>query len=419
MLQEPLEGKQDGHTPQDNGRPQQDEKPILGPNALVGLPGETVEIIDPYTEAHPVAVLLNILGGFGNLIGRGPNFIVEKTPHYTNVNFCLVGPTTMGGKGQSWSTPSDIFEGIDPNWRKERVVSGLSSGEGLIYHVRDPNQESNGNIIDLGVKDKRLMVVEQEFSRTLKVMQRDTNPLSAVLREAWDGIPLHILNKNSPVRSTDPHISIIGHITPEELLARLTEVEMANGFANRFLWPYVERSKLIPSGKGVPADKLNLLIEKLKRACEFARTIKEMERDEKAEELWADVYPALSEGGSGLVGAITSRGRAQVLRFSMIYALLDCSVVIKVPHLKGSLALWDYNEESVKLIFGERLGDANVDLVYRVLKAIGLLTRTHIHNLLGRNARREEVDRVIAVLITLGTAEMREVKGVNVLYPKK
>jgi len=41
-------------------------------------------------------------------------------------------------------------------------------------------------IIDAGIDDKRLLVAESEFANVLKVMTREGNTLSPVLRGAWD-----------------------------------------------------------------------------------------------------------------------------------------------------------------------------------------------------------------------------------------
>ena len=41
-------------------------------------------------------------------------------------------------------------------------------------------------VVDAGVKDKRLLVQEGELSQALKVMKREGNTLSPVLRNAWD-----------------------------------------------------------------------------------------------------------------------------------------------------------------------------------------------------------------------------------------
>src|SRR5437660_378269 len=40
--------------------------------ALTGLAGEIVRTIEPHTEADPVAILLQFLVAFGNVVGRNP-----------------------------------------------------------------------------------------------------------------------------------------------------------------------------------------------------------------------------------------------------------------------------------------------------------------------------------------------------------
>ena len=151
-----------------------------------------------------------------------------------------------------------LFDVIDPEWKKKCIVSGLSSGEGLIWAVRDPIEaleavkDKNGVgghqvvIKDAGVEDKRLLVNESEFGQVLRGLKREGNTLSPIIRQAWDEGNIKALTKNSPAQATDAHISIIGHITKDELKARLSQTNMANGFANRFLFVGVERSKELP-----------------------------------------------------------------------------------------------------------------------------------------------------------------------------
>jgi DNA replicative helicase MCM subunit Mcm2 (Cdc46/Mcm family) len=191
---------------------------------------------------------------------------------------------------------------------------------------------------------------------------------------------LRSLTKNFPARATDAHISIIGHITRDELRRLLTETESANGFANRFLWVAVRRSKCLPEGGDTESENLNDLVSRLRRAVEFAQTAGEIKRNDAARELWARVYPELSEGKPGLLGAITARAEAQVLRLSVIYALLDCSVTVQLEHLKAALALWSYCERSTGWIFATRTGDTNADKIATALRGAGSkgLTRAEI-----------------------------------------
>ena len=91
-------------------------------------------------------------------------------------------------------------------------------------------------------------MIEPEFSRAIAAMRRDGNTLSAVVRDAWDRGALSSLTKNSPARATGAHISIVGHITTDQLRAVLDRTAMANGSANRILWTMVRRSKVLPFG---------------------------------------------------------------------------------------------------------------------------------------------------------------------------
>ncbi len=61
--------------------------------AFYGLTGEVVRRLDSYTEADTVGVLISTLVMFGNIVGRGPHFVVGATTHFANECALLVGPT--------------------------------------------------------------------------------------------------------------------------------------------------------------------------------------------------------------------------------------------------------------------------------------------------------------------------------------
>ncbi|MBI3467838.1 MAG: hypothetical protein HY000_32920, partial [Planctomycetes bacterium] len=107
------------------------------PAAFYGLAGDIVRVIEPHSEADPVALLIQLLVGFGNLVGRIPHFTVEADDHYLNLFANLVGSTSKGRKGVSWGQILRLLHAVDPDWADNRVMTGLSSGEGLIWQVRD------------------------------------------------------------------------------------------------------------------------------------------------------------------------------------------------------------------------------------------------------------------------------------------
>src|SRR5262249_41159737 len=171
-------------------------------------------------------------------------------------------------------------------------------------------------IVDPGISDKRLLVVEPEFASVLKVASREGNTLSAVIRQAWDSGNLKGMTKNNPTRATDAQISIIGHITKDELRRYLDATETANGVANRFVWLCARQSKMLPEGGQLDTVDFSEINRDLKNAIDFAKKTKQMSRNEDARALWIDVYPDLADGKPGMLGAVTSRAEAQVMRLA-------------------------------------------------------------------------------------------------------
>jgi hypothetical protein len=128
--------------------------------------------------------------------------------------------------------------------------------------------------IDPGVTDKRLLLDEREMHRGLAVMQRTGNTLSAMVRDAWDGREvIESLTKHSQLKVTNPHISIVGHITGDELVEHLERTEIVNGYANRFLLCCVRRGKKLALGGEVPEAAWLELGRKANATIARARTI--------------------------------------------------------------------------------------------------------------------------------------------------
>lgn len=341
----------------------------VGKEAFYGFAGRVVDLIDPFTEADPVAVLAHFLLAFGSAVGAGPHAMVGATRHPVRTNAVLVGPSGKARKGESWSPVRALFQAADPDWVKDRVVTGLSSGEGLIWAVRDPITKTEpvkekGHVVnyqevieDHGVTDKRLLMLEPEFGRVLKVKNREANTLSPLIREAWDTGHLRSLTKNSPAVATGAHIAIVGHITRDELRRELHDVDAANGFANRFLWLCVRRSKLLPEPAPFEGPAVDQLVQELVAILAWAKTVDRIERDEEARAYWRSLYPTLSAEREGPTGAMLARAEAHVTRLSLLYALLDQSSIVSKAHLEAALTLWEYSERSVEYLFGHRTLD--------------------------------------------------------------
>jgi hypothetical protein len=399
----------------------------IDPAALHGLAGDIVHAIEPHTEADPVALLVQILVGFGSMIGAKSRYEIEGAQHPARINAILVGVSSKGRKGTSWRQVEQFLREADEQWVADQVVEGLSSGEGLIWAVRDaiereePIREGGkrtGKVtgyetvtVDPGISDKRLLVMEGEFASVLRALGREGNTLSPILRRAWDNGDLRTLVKNSPAKATGAHISIVGHITRDELLRYLSSSEQGNGFANRFLWFVVRRSKVLPEGGGAVA--VGNLIHRLTEASDFWKGVERvLGFDGRARQMWHAVYPKLSQGKPGLLGAVTGRAEAYVMRLAVAYALLDCCSEIRSAHLEAALALWEYSERSAAWIFGTATGDATADRIIEALKSAQnyTMTRDQVREVFGNHAKSERISRALAVLVAADQVTIESVK---------
>jgi hypothetical protein len=215
---------------------------------------------------------------------------------------------------------------------------------------------------------------------------------------------LRTITKHSPSRATHAFISVVGHITVEELRRTLDETSMANGYANRFLFACVRRSKLLPHGGAADEEGTDKLGIKTLEALTAARAIDQVTMTEKAARYWVEVYTTLAQGSAGLIGAITNRAEAQTLRLALLYALLDQAAQIDVVHIEAALAMWRYCEASARFIFGDIIGDPTADTILRALRGAGVagLSRTDLFNLFGRNLAANKIDAALVTLLSAG-----------------
>ncbi len=276
----------------------------------------------------------------------------------------------------------------------------------MINAVRDPVETEGKDVkvivVDAGAPDKRLLVLESEFAAVLKVMTREGNTLSTIIRQGWDGGKLATLTRNSPLKATGAHISVVAHVTMDELLKRLSETDTHGGFTNRFVWLLVKRSKALPRGGKWHELDVAPLVRKLSSALEFAKCAGPISWGSGGE-VWDAVYEELSGDTVGLVGAATSRAEAQSLRLAALYAVMDESLTIEREHLEAALALWDYAEESARYVFGTATGDPVIDRIMEALRESPKgLTRNQINELFGGRLRSERIARALDELRDAG-----------------
>lgn len=396
-------------------------RPTLSETAYYGLAGAIVKKLEPCTESHPAGLLLELMISFGNMLGRSAYIQVEDTKHFTNEFMVKVGESSRSRKGTGKNRIRAIMEQVDPEWLRHRNVSGIGSGEVIIHLIRDPHTEyffdkkkGTGNrvVTDAGIDDKRLCVNLGEFQGILSVCHRPDNLLSVVMRDGWDGLPLHNLVKTNPASCAEGLLSLLADVTRADLTVSLSQADRANGFANRFLWAYVYRTKLLPEGGG--DMDWTVEVPQLRDAVEFGREIGRVFMDKAARDRWCrTVYPKLERDVPGIVGALTARASAHTMRLALLYALLDKSGHIRLEHLEAAEALWQYCEDSVQAIFGDLLSPEQSKIL-EFLASMDYASKKHlIHDCFKKNRKADLIETDLQVLELGKKITKKLVNGVN------
>jgi hypothetical protein len=176
---------------------------------------------------------------------------------------------------------------------------------------------------------------------------------------------------------------------------------------NRFLFVLVRRSKKLPSGGSPDVQVLENLAARAAAAIEKARTIDLVVRTRDAVCHWERLYDDLTDGDPpGRFGQAIARAEAQVLRLSLVYALLDGAAEIDVVHQEAAHALWRYCRASAANIFGDMTADSTVERLAVLVEQAGEqgLTRTQQSNAFQRHVDARELARAREALVADGRA---------------
>ena len=342
--------------------------PVMPPEGFPELVQAIAQASCASSEAHPVAVAANVLALFCCAIGRGPFQRIGDGIVHARPFFLIVGKSGKARKGTAELTPREIFRRADAVFRQRHQstdrlrihAGGLSTGEGVAYAVRDPREpdEKTGKGGDLGIKDKRLMVIESEFTNVLDQAKREGNILSPTIRNLWDGRDIEPLTKTSQLTATRPHIVIIGHVTGHELREKSTENDAANGLLNRFIVAHVHRPKLVPLPEPTPDAVLSALGVRMADAIDYAtrgdphaNNTHEIIMTPDAKEFWCELYPQLTRDRDGKAGSLMARSEVYARMLAMVFCLMAMRSEIQRCDLRAAVAWVEYWQQSITYVF--------------------------------------------------------------------
>lgn len=366
-------------------------------SCLYGLVGEVACAGGEGTETNPYAIAANFMAYLSCAIGRGVYLPIGNTWHHPRL-FCLhIGRSGRGRKGDAVQLVLRIdqaLRGLDDRLAPQIHRGGLSSREGLVALMHDGYQRGKQEVP--AIDDKRLWVVESEFANVLHQGRREGNTLSAALRDCWDGVSLKPATKSNRMYASHPHVCLSGAISPSELTGMLTARELTNGFANRFLMIWAERSQILPFPKPTPQTIVDALAGRVIEVLRFTGSAQPARRDHLRMELsaqaqwrYAQLYRTdLNEDqGSEIVNAMLERRAPMLLRLAMLFALTDLQTRIDVHHINAAMAWMQFATASARYVFVSAADEAKLaralELSARVLTFLrerGQATRSQINS---------------------------------------
>ena len=394
-------------------------------DAFHGPLGELAKRVEESIEVDSITFLVQLLTAVGAMVGRRAFIDGGHTPHHCNLFTLIVGETGIG-KGSAWSLVQRFVAAVDPKFR-DRISSDVQSAPGLIQLVTDgtqrPTKKRGGTGDDFEwvtppVKDKRLLLCNEEMSTVLTAKERRGATLGELLKQAWDGKTLEN-NAKDRLKATDPHVSLIGHITPADLKHSLgrSRRDRSNGYHNRFVFVKARRMRSLPFGGAAP-DFDDLLTQVRVALDEVAARPLQLTWADDARNEWTTIYEACKRGDPFLAGldGVRERVHCHIMRVAMLLAVLDRKIAIHREHLHAAKAICLPALDGCRDLFSKELA-SDQTMQCRVTEAVSELTepftRSTLWKKLGGHGDKESLDRVIAERVAAGEWVARSGRGGN------
>ena len=410
----------------ENWTPTEKEWPTLHHAAMPGIIRDFVDVATENSEADPAAVLATFLVRLGVEAGSPdvacrPHVYVGETRHEPRLFAIVTGKSSKARKGTSAQPVQRLFtvKGTMGAPSMGGISFGpLSTGEGIIYAVRDAIQEWKEKeqifvVTDPGITDKRLYVQEEELAAALSASKREGNTLSATLRALWDSGTRSPMTKTSKTRCTEAHVGILAHITLDELALTLSDCDKLNGYANRFLWVLARRAKRVSRPTRIPESIFSPIQSTVWQRLNYAHKMGEMTLSGEFWDVFDSEYDRLSADRSGMAGAITARAEAQVVRLSMVYAIAAGTRTVSAEHIQSALAFWNYAQASAEYIFADQTVGGKIDSTIKALieGAHDGMSLTDIHKATGNNHKAGDLKASIQRLVDAGFVVSSSIRG--------
>ena len=269
-----------------------------------------------------------------------------------------------------------------------------------------------------GSEDKRVLYVEEELGALFNKMLTQES-VEKMITKAWDSGVLETTTKKESMRCTRPHVSIIGHVTPDELLQRLDKRLIDNGFSNRWLYVLIKKTAVVvrppaPHQIRGAAEARAVILANLERAK--SQIHGPVDLSPAATELFGETHAAMTDHRlDGAIGKQSARWAAQIYKLAVVYAAIEGMAVIGVDHIAAARAAWAYCHRSATAFFAGMTGNQHADQLLQMWREIDFadLTLTDIDEMFSKHMSAQKRSRMLERLSRDGVIARRAVQNPN------
>jgi hypothetical protein len=397
--------------------------------AFHGPLGEYARRNEKRVEIDSLSLLLQLLAVVGVVIGRRAYTKGGPDRHYPNLFTLIVGNTSIG-KGCSGTVANELGAAIDPGFA-QRTAYNVASAPALVQLVSDgltktrkrktkDGEREDIEVIREAVVDKRVILFLPEMRGTLVAQSRDGSTLKDELKNVWDGRTIENNKYHCRERATDPHVGLIGHITPNDLAELATRADVGNGYFNRFLITAARRARTLPFPVEPPEcrDLLYQMRGALDRLGPVNQGAVGLEWADDARAEWASFFCAVREGSHPVIADVQDLGGrvfCLAMRAALIFAILDNASAIHLRHLRAgkAVALEALNRSRHLFVGNRKLFTLPEELRNAFANREDEWTKTNLHRETGNRHRAGDMEAAAAALVEAGEWIVREGKTEN------
>jgi hypothetical protein len=320
--------------------------PVFPEKAWYGLSKEYLALVGPRTEASPNYHLAAFLTAVGASLGR--RVYLERSGRlHPNLFVVLVGRSGGGRKGTAVGFGTQLAYGIDP---KLGFVNGLDSREGFLEHLGEiGKKQSHGSMSAI----VHLSELRSLIEKTQVQGQGGIVPLLCDAYDAPDELAIH--TRKNPISISKPVVSMLA-ATTTMWMEGLTDKDLHGGLGNRICWIFGQPGSPIAHPPALDGKRWRKLLAQLKRKLHHWHTDKAtpFSLSMEAAEHWTKIYSSLYTRGLGddpLISVLSERMQNHCLKAALVWAALDGTSVISMPHLEAGFAFAEFLYDNLWKLF--------------------------------------------------------------------